>query len=79
MSTGEVIRGLTSNAWAGTRPARTVSVFWDRIIEIFKLHETAPTDSKKVYGTRLRYPQRVASFPPGSMLRIAANPTSIAS
>ena len=41
--------------------------------------KTAPTDFEKPYGTRLRYPHRVASLPPGSTLRIAANPTSIAS
>ena len=46
---------------------------------LLKLHETAPTDFEKPYGTRLRYPHRVASLPPGSTLRIAANPTSIAS
>ena len=46
---------------------------------LVKLHETAPTGFELFYGTRLRYAHRVASLPPGSTLRIAANPTSIAS
>ncbi len=45
---------------------------------LFNHHQIAPTDFGKPYGAGLRYPQRVASLPPGSTLRIAANPTSIA-